>query len=1300
MSEPNNRSVHERLKRQAELLENLALESETRSSFSLNNAEEQELRELVQFLRSNLDDLRLANVQARLRDVEQVLRELKTDLGVRRDAGRPTRVIEAMVWEAENERSRVLASLSHVAQTPTRYLAFHHSGELPPPPAIPDFGHFFQNLDTGYSRKANQALRQGFQWEVGAGGGFADPDVFTARRSSHRRPEKTAWNLPSMSQVNEYDDYGEPDHLAIQRSVMDGVRHRLSSGSRQLGIPHINDYDEDYSDLYDDDYESIEESISQQFESLNRGQVLEDRWVEESEELESQYESLEPDGSSYEDDEEVLLDPELEGLDLESYEDFDSEDDLDFEEEPYPDDDSEELAEVDEDELDGLELDQESDELEIDLDLEDEESLDESEHSELDLDIDVDLDLDEELADLEDTDDELEDLDAELDDEDDLEDFDEEELEGLEPDEALEEDELDPEDEESLDESELAELDLDTDEDVEIDDLDSDLEDEDLEDLEDLDEEELEGLELDEAVDEDEIDLEDEESLDEGELDEELAALEETDDDLDELDSELAEDDLEELDEEELDEEELESLELEDDDLDLEDEESLDEGELAALDAEIDDDVELGKELAELEETDDDLDELDSELAEDDLEDLDEEELESLELEDDDLELEDEDEESLDEGELAALEAEIDDDVELGKELAELEADDDVEDLDAALDLDDLEGLDAELENDDLNNLEDLDAELAKLDDAFDEDEIDLEDEESLDEGELTELDLDADEDADLDKELAELEEADDELDDDLEGLDADLDDEDDFEDLDEEELESLELDEDEIDLDEEKGLDEGELAALDLEVVGDVKLDEELAELEEADDELEDLDGALEEAEDDLDADLEDDEDLDDLAELDDEDLELDDELDDFDEEDAEDEFDDADFAELEQDLEDLEADLSTEGPILEGAASESSDLIDELMGPANAGMEVSLGPEVLGPPDLAPTDDALFAGPAVTDTLDDDFFSGPAVPTKAPEADASQETTANEYGGEGEEDDDEDGLLDDLVLDDVDEEERLEPPTKEYRSSILEALRQVQKSDSVTSRAEVLSVLESAVPKEYRAAVSERRRLVRLSCQYEVNCYQGNQIFHATINDISLGGMKIEVTRQLETGSELHVSNPNRTEGEPDERITAQVRWFRVKDDGLAEVGLQFVDPPEVLGRSWVVSLLNKVGMQSQVFNQRKYTRATADFDIDIIDETGDVYPGRCVDLGLGGALIDTHPIFAENDIVTFRCRSFGVHGLLEAESRLVKVKHLDDEYGRYALEFENLDAATTKLLGRYVVDLLKLGRGSRSS
>ena len=394
-----------------------------------------------------------------------------------------------------------------------------------------------------------------------------------------------------------------------------------------------------------------------------------------------------------------------------------------------------------------------------------------------------------------------------------------------------------------------------------------------------------------------------------------------------------------------------------------------------------------------------------------------------------------------------------------------------------------------------------------------------------------------------------------------------------------------------------------------------------------------------------------------------------------------------------LDEELEELE-ELGEFDLDLEDEFEEDEEPQDELTGAPSAELLGPAGGELLGAPDTIDSPEVLFSGPAQADAIGDEFFAGPADAAPLGEVEFAQ----SEDAGEAEEFDEDDDFIEDLEPIDEPEEPELKAPTKEYRSQILEALRKVQSKDEAQARADVLSVLESAVPEELRQVVSERRRLVRLTCEYDVNCYQGNQIFHATIRDISLGGMKIEVSKQLQQGSQLEISNPHPTEGKPDKRVTAQVRWFRVNNSGQAEAGLQFVDPPEVLGRSWVVSLLNKVGMQSQVFNQRKYTRAVADFGVDIVDANDDVYEGRCVDLGLGGALVDSAPGFEEGDEVLFRCLSFGIHGRLEAKSKVVKIKEMTDDYGTYALEFYDLNAATTKLLGRYVVDLLKLGRTPR--
>ena len=1208
MSEPKDINVSRRLREQAEQLENLALEAESRSSFQLNGVEEEELGELVKFLRGKLGDIRLANLRARLDDIDNILKELKADLRAREESGRPTRVIEAMVWEAENERGRVMASLTHVVGTPTKYLSFHRSGEPQRFESIPVIHGFFRGVEHSYSAEALEIL------ERSQGGGYEFESDELAR-SIYPSFERSTWDIDAIDEPDNQIDYlvRRPAELRFQQTISNRVHGNLRSASEQLGLPADRSYYEDFrAHRRPWEMESMETYFSPELLQTDDGEYgsYEDDPIFYDDYESEEYESLEYEDSEladlqrfFEDVDDDIEDDEYEELD--EYESYESIED--------------EVFSRLENEIDALELqrDIEQDELEVDdltdlleEDLDDEEFLDE-----------LELEEDFTAEALDDGGDVLAEL--EPDEDEDLED----ELAELEVDEESDDEDL---------EAELAELEVDEEE------LDEESEDEDLEaelaELE-VDEEELDEESEDEALEAELAELEvDEEELDEESEDEELEAeLAELEVDEEELDEESGDEDLDaELAELEVDDEELEEEDLEDEDLD--------DAELAELEIdeeELDEesgDEDLDAELAELEADEEGLDEesgdedLDAELAE---------------LEADDKELDEESEDEDLDTELAELE--VDD-----EELAELEVDEeDLEDEDVDdAELAELEDDDEDLEDDDLE-----DAELAELED----DDEDLDDED-LEDDELAELE---DEEEDLDEE--------------------DLDDDD----LDDEELAELEIDEEDLDdedLDDDD-LDDAELAELeddDEDLEDDDLDDEELAELEDDEESLEDEDIDDEEL-----AELNAEELEAELAELNDEELgEL--EIDDK-------ELDALSADELEAELADLDDNLGVEDELLAGvdeltAESQLGPPAAELTAPTDAGAG-----ELLGAPALADDADVLFSGPATESPIDEDFFSGPA---DAPPLDdsefASQDFDEDLDDEEFEEDDD---FIDDLdPMDEIDEEPALEAPTKEYRSSILEALRKVQRGDEAQTRADVLSVLEAAVPAEMRKVVSERRRLVRLSCEYDVNCYQGNQIFHATIQDISLGGMKIEVSRQLEQGSQLEVSNPNRTEGQEDQRVTAQVRWFRVNNSGKAEAGLQFVDPPEVLGRSWVVSLLNRVGMQSQVFNQRKYTRAVADFPVDIVTEEEDVYEGRCVDLGLGGALVDTAPGFEIGEIVTFRCLSFGIHGRLEAESKIVKIKEMNEDYGTYALEFQNLDAATTKLLGRYVVDLLKLGRSPR--
>jgi c-di-GMP-binding flagellar brake protein YcgR len=139
--------------------------------------------------------------------------------------------------------------------------------------------------------------------------------------------------------------------------------------------------------------------------------------------------------------------------------------------------------------------------------------------------------------------------------------------------------------------------------------------------------------------------------------------------------------------------------------------------------------------------------------------------------------------------------------------------------------------------------------------------------------------------------------------------------------------------------------------------------------------------------------------------------------------------------------------------------------------------------------------------------------------------------------------------------------------------------------------------------------------------------------------------------------------------------------------------DIGLQFEESPETLGRSWVITVLNKIGMQSKVFNQRKFTRAVANLPVEIEMPTKEIVQGTALDIGLGGALIATERPFTPTTRFNIAVGPLGNHEKLKIRAEVIQSRH-DEEKGHWgqSVKFIEMGPNQTKLLGKYVVDLLK--------
>ncbi len=254
---------------------------------------------------------------------------------------------------------------------------------------------------------------------------------------------------------------------------------------------------------------------------------------------------------------------------------------------------------------------------------------------------------------------------------------------------------------------------------------------------------------------------------------------------------------------------------------------------------------------------------------------------------------------------------------------------------------------------------------------------------------------------------------------------------------------------------------------------------------------------------------------------------------------------------------------------------------------------------------------------------------------------------------------------------------------------------------SPSVT---ETPSVVAAEVPAEapakvepakpvYETGAVERRRLVRLSCDYAGSMYFEGRPIEGRILDISLGGMKIRVSPGPKAGQDVTVGNPM-----PDARtsdpVKAKIAWVRDArtGDGKVDVGLQFSEAPESLGRSWIIQVINKIGTQTRQINQRKYTRAIANLPVDI-EINREKLKGTALDIGLGGALVATSRPFTPTTRFQMSVGPFGSHDVLDVRSEVVQSRRDEEkEEWQQSVKFIEMGPSQTKLLGKYVVDLLK--------
>ncbi len=221
------------------------------------------------------------------------------------------------------------------------------------------------------------------------------------------------------------------------------------------------------------------------------------------------------------------------------------------------------------------------------------------------------------------------------------------------------------------------------------------------------------------------------------------------------------------------------------------------------------------------------------------------------------------------------------------------------------------------------------------------------------------------------------------------------------------------------------------------------------------------------------------------------------------------------------------------------------------------------------------------------------------------------------------------------------------------------------------------------------------ERRRLIRLRCDYSVQCVVEQEQFAAHIIDMGLNGMRLRMSHKLKPGSNVFVYHPTRSERVENEYVLCLVRWSRKRrDSDELETGLQYADTPGNMRRSWVKFLLKELGFDERaIYTRRKSIRAEAALTGQLVTPEGRQLNGTVLNLGAGGALFESPTTFPPSTKVRLRVGPLGSLRELWLTGIVLHAKTPNQDGAQLtSIRFEDLKAGQVKQLGQYVLQLLR--------
>jgi PilZ domain len=249
------------------------------------------------------------------------------------------------------------------------------------------------------------------------------------------------------------------------------------------------------------------------------------------------------------------------------------------------------------------------------------------------------------------------------------------------------------------------------------------------------------------------------------------------------------------------------------------------------------------------------------------------------------------------------------------------------------------------------------------------------------------------------------------------------------------------------------------------------------------------------------------------------------------------------------------------------------------------------------------------------------------------------------------------------------------------------------------------MLSDIFQGIASLFRTQLStdERRENVRVRCRYAAYCVDRKTSTEVTVTDICARGFRISGPKKYKLGELVYlvyrgVVGERLSRIPHDKLVTVpdgvrcRVIWCRRLPEGV-EVGLDIYDSDDLLSRSWVPKILDKLGLKRNgIVQKRKQIRAPARLDAEVrLGENA--VTGNVLNLGVGGALFQTKKHLPVGQGVQLVIRGSKRLPTLRVEGEVVSHRFdVGSDSGMHGVCFRAIDDDTLALLTRYVVKLLK--------